>query len=217
MLSIIIELTFIQKVETMSPRSQEAFEAMRQTTRQKIEVAALSLFARKGLSVKVGEIAEMAGVSQGLMYSHYASKDALIGELFRQATTISGETILDFAGREQSAAEKIKAISVMMCRMFTDAPIGIDYFMFMVQVGMSGAPISDASFYSAERPNPAESLARIIAEGQAEGSVVPGDLMQLSMVYWAAIQGLCAYAITGMPISVEPQILNRILLKEDAI
>ena len=45
------------------PRSKEAFEAMRQTTRAKIETAALSLFARKGLAVKVGEIAEAAGVS----------------------------------------------------------------------------------------------------------------------------------------------------------
>ncbi|MCL2746939.1 MAG: TetR/AcrR family transcriptional regulator, partial [Coriobacteriia bacterium] len=48
---------------------------MRESTKQKIEAAALSLFARKGLSVKVSEIAEAAGVSQGLLYSHYPSKD----------------------------------------------------------------------------------------------------------------------------------------------
>ena len=187
---------------------------MRQTTRQKIEGAALSLFARRGLSVKVGEIAETAGVSQGLLYSHYPSKDALIAELLRQATTISGKAIRDLAGSELPAAEKIRAISTMMCQMFTDAPIGIDYFMFMVQVGMSGFQVPDVSYYSTEHPNPAGSLAQIIVQGQSEGAVVPGDPMQLSIVYWAAIQGLCAYAITGMPISAEPQILNRILLKE---
>jgi len=195
------------------PRSKEAFESMRQTTRQKIEGAALSLFARRGLSVKVGEIAQAAGVSQGLLYSHYPSKDALIAELLRQATTISGKTILEFAESEQSAAEKIKAISAMICQMFTHAPMGIDYFMFMAQVGMSGFAIPEEVSYGAERPNPAESLARMIAQGQAEGTAVPGDPMQLSTVYWAAIQGLCAYAITGMPIVVEPEALNRIVLR----
>jgi len=199
------------------PRSREVFEAMRQTTRQKIEVSALSLFARRGLSVKVGEIAEAAGVSQGLLYSHYASKDALIAELIRQATTISGKTVLDFAEGGDGAAEKIQGITDMMCRMFTEAPIGIDYFMFMAQVGMSGLKLPEASLYSPEAPNPAESLAQVIAQGQAEGTVVCGDPMQLSIVYWAAIQGLCAYAITGMPILPEPEILSRIVLKEGCI
>ncbi|MDR2597220.1 MAG: TetR family transcriptional regulator, partial [Treponema sp.] len=35
---------------------------MRETTRQKIEEAALSLFARKGLSVTIDEIAKRAGL-----------------------------------------------------------------------------------------------------------------------------------------------------------
>jgi TetR/AcrR family acrAB operon transcriptional repressor len=197
------------------PRTKETFEAMRQTTRQKIEAAALSLFARKGLAVKVEEITEASGVSQCLMYSHYPSKDALIAELVRQATTISSKTILDFSGNGGTASEKVKTISSMMCRMFFDVPIGIDYFMFMVQVGMSGFKMPEASWYSAELPNPVESLARVVAQGQAEGSVVDGDPLQLATVYWAVIQGLCCYSITGMPVTPDPQMLNRILLKEE--
>ena len=197
------------------PRTKEAFEAMRHTTRQKIEAAALSLFARKGLAVKVGEIAEASGVSQGLMYSHYPSKDALIAELVRQATTISSKTVKDFSDSGGAAAGKIKRISDMMCQMFSDAPMGIDYFMFMVQVGMSGFTVPEASLYTAEFPNPAESLARVIGQGQAEGSVVQGDPLRLSVVYWAVIHGLCCYAVAGMPVSPEPKMLNRILLRED--
>jgi AcrR family transcriptional regulator len=188
---------------------------MRQTTRQKIETAALALFARKGLAVKVGEITEASGVSQGLMYSHYPSKDALIAELVRQATSVSGKTILDFSESEGAAAGKVKTISSMMCRMFSDAPIGIDYFMFMVQVGISGFTVPEVSSYSAELPNPVESLARIIAQGQAEGSIVDGDPLQLAIIYWAVIQGLCCYSITGMAVAPDPHMLNRILLKEN--
>jgi len=188
---------------------------MRQITRQRIEASAISLFARKGLSVKVGEIAKASGISQGLMYSHYPSKDALIIELVRQAITISSEYVMSFAKKEGTAADKIKGITEMMCRMFSDAPIGIDYFMFMVQVGMSNQIPKDSLTFTDALPNPAEILAEIIMQGQIEGTVADGDPLQLSIIYWAAIQGLCGYAITGMPVSHEPKILNRILIKEN--
>ena len=198
------------------PRSKEVFEAMRDNTRRKIEAAALSLFARNGLSVKVGEIAEAAGVSQGLLYSHYWSKDALIAELIRQATNISGRTILEIAVSGGTAAMKIKRITDIMTAMFSGtSPIGIDYFMFMVQVGLSGFRIPEASQHSQEYPNPVESLARVIVQGQKERSIARGSQFGMSVVYWAAIQGLCCYAATGISVSTEPKTLNRILLKEE--
>ena len=198
------------------PRTKKAFEAMRETTRQKIETTALSLFSRNGLSVRVGEIAEAAGISQGLLYSHYQSKDALIIELIRQATDISGRSIMEIAGSAGTAAAKIKRITEMMCGMFTgDSPVGIDYFMFMVQVGLNGFWLPEASQIPQEYPNPVESLARVIVQGQRERSVARGNQFGMSVVYWAAIQGLCCYAATGMHVSPEPKTLNRILLKEE--
>jgi AcrR family transcriptional regulator len=198
------------------PRTKETFETMRETTRRKIEAAALSLFARNGLSVKVGEIAKAAGISQGLLYSHYWSKDALISELIRQATNISGRAIMEIAGSDDTAAAKIRRITNMMCGMLTgNSPEGIDYFMFMVQVGLNGFWLPEASKYSQECPSPLESLARVIVHGQAERSVTPGNQFKMSIVYWAAIQGLCCYAATGVPVSPEPKTLNRILLKEE--
>ena len=197
------------------PKKKEVFEAMRESTRQKIEAAALSLFARNGLSVKVGEIAKAAGVSQGLMYSYYWSKDALIKELIRQATNISGRVIKEIAGSDGTAVMKIKRITDMMCGMFTETtPVGIDYFMFMVQVGLNGFWLPEASQYSQEFPSPVESLARVITQGQKERSVAPGSQLGMSVVYWAAIQGLCCNAATGVPVSPEPKTLNRILLRE---
>jgi len=195
------------------PRTKEAFSAMRENTRQKIEASALSLFARKGLAVTVDEIARTAGLSKGLLYNHYPSKDALIAELIRQATTTSSQNLIIFTGTDGMAAEKIQKITSMMCHMFSDFPIAIDCFMFMIQVGMSG--FSKVQ-YTADLSNPIESLAHIIRQGQTEGSVVDGNPLQLSTIYWAAFQGLCCYAITGMPLSLAPQMLSRILLKESA-
>jgi AcrR family transcriptional regulator len=61
---------YLVKGQKEMPRTKEAFEAMRETTKGKIEASALSLFARKGLSVTIDEIAKTAGLSKGLIYNH---------------------------------------------------------------------------------------------------------------------------------------------------
>jgi len=198
------------------PRAKDAFDAMREQTRQKIETAALSLFARKGLSVTVGEIARAAGVSHGLMYSHYESKEALIEALTRQAVMLSAQSIKEVAQAEEAAAVKIRQITDVMCEMLTvkDHP-GTHTFMFMIQVGMSGFPMQEMT-YDVILPNPIESLAQIIAAGQAEGTVTKGDPIQLAMLFWATIQGLCCYVVSGMQAPICPETLAGILVKENS-
>jgi len=193
-------------------RTKEEIEDKKETARQKIKAAALSLFARKGLLVTIDEIAKTAALSEELLYSYYPSKEALIAELIQQAVLISGTSIKEIAGRDSSAAVKIKQITAMMCEMLSNSYIGIDYFMFMIQVSMSNYQIPDAERLDIQLP--IKSLTRIISEGQAEGSVVNGDPAQLAIVYCAAIQGLCCYVISGMPLSPVPEALSRILLKD---
>jgi AcrR family transcriptional regulator len=199
----------------MSPRTKEAFKVMRETSRNKIESAALTLFAKRGLSVKVEELAASAGISKGLLYSYYPSKEALIVTLIGKATAKSAQAVIMAAQAQTDARDTITAISGMMCEMFlSNEYMGVEYFMFMLQVGMSGFTVPDEAFYTEKLPNPAETLAGIIARGQTEGTVVDGDTMQLSLTYWATIQGLCCYAIWGMPVSPNPEMLNRLLLIE---
>jgi len=70
----------------MSPRTAQQNQAMRDESRAKIIAAALRLFSANGYertSIKL--IAEAAGVAQGLMYSHFASKEALLLAIFQQS------------------------------------------------------------------------------------------------------------------------------------
>jgi AcrR family transcriptional regulator len=193
-------------------RTKEEIEDEKEATRQKIKAAALSLFARKGLLVTIDEIARTAALSEELLYSYYPSKDVLITELVQQAVDISGASINEISNRDSSAAVKIKQITAMMCEMLSNSYIGIDYFMFMIQVSMSDFQMPDAGRSDIQLP--IKSLTQIISEGQAEGSVVKGDPAQLAIVYCAAIQGLCCYVISCMPLSPVPEILSRILLKD---
>lgn len=199
------------------PRTKESFESMRETTRLKIEAAALSLFARKGLSVTMNDVAKAAEISKGLIYNHYTSKEALITELVRQATTSSSYIIADIAKSAGTAAEKIRYITAMMCRMLSDSSMSIDYFMFMLQVRVSGYSIPETVWYSNDVRDPISTFAGILVQGQGEKTVVPGDPHRLSFVYWAAIQGLCSYAGAGVLPEQEPFIINRIVLREAEI
>jgi len=196
------------------PRSKEAFEAMRDATRQKIETATLSLVARKGISVTIEEIAKYAGVSKGLLYNHYSSKEALLAELAQQASMKLRQSMSEISEHPTPAIEKIKQVTTKMCDMLSSSDNrGADYFMFMAQVGMSGFPVQKLVYDTMTLPHSNEILAQMIATGQSEGSIVEGDPAQLAMTYWATIQGLCCHLVTGASLKVEPSMLLRILVK----
>lgn len=70
----------------MSPRTAEQNEQIRATTRQRLIGAALALFAEHGYQgTSVRMIAEAAGVAQGLLYSHFEGKQALLHAIFEES------------------------------------------------------------------------------------------------------------------------------------
>lgn len=81
----------------MTPRSDEQFEEIRQQSRQKIRETALELFSRQGYhSTSISQIAKAAGVSKGLLYNYFHSKDDLLQKLVEEEV-MEGEAALDMA------------------------------------------------------------------------------------------------------------------------
>lgn len=77
----------------MSPRSKSQFQELRDVSISKILDAALELFAIKGYdSTTIAGIAAKAGVSKGLMYNYFSSKDELLRALINQLN--QGESAL---------------------------------------------------------------------------------------------------------------------------
>jgi AcrR family transcriptional regulator len=63
----------------MSPRTKEQFIEIRQKSSENIEKIALELFAIKGYhATSISQIAEKAGISKGLLYNYYKSKEHLL-------------------------------------------------------------------------------------------------------------------------------------------
>lgn len=64
------------------PRTKGQFEAIRKESRQKILDAALEVFAKQGYhSATVDAIAKTAGISKGLIYNYFKSKEDVLQEL----------------------------------------------------------------------------------------------------------------------------------------
>jgi len=64
------------------PRTKEQFKKIRKKTKARILNSALELFAKKGYSTtSISEIAKLAGVSKGLAYNYFESKEKLMEEV----------------------------------------------------------------------------------------------------------------------------------------
>jgi AcrR family transcriptional regulator len=66
----------------MSPRTPKQFEEIREQRKLQIMQAALELFAREGYhSSSIARIARYAGISKGLLYNYFTSKEDLLDSI----------------------------------------------------------------------------------------------------------------------------------------
>lgn len=119
----------------MSPRTEEQNQHIREESSTRIIRAALEQFATYGYTqTSVKMIASAAGVSQGLLYNYFASKDDLLRAIFAQSMVDVRES---FALAEQGStpADKIARLirgSAAILRRNTD--------FWKLSVGVRGQP-----------------------------------------------------------------------------
>ena len=101
----------------MSPRSNEQFKQIRKESKAKILVAALELFAVDGYhNTSISKIAKHAGISKGLMYNYFKSKE----ELLTQVVTMSLDDAKEITANIFPQLEKMtpKEVIKMMIELF---------------------------------------------------------------------------------------------------
>ncbi len=80
----------------MSPRSREQFKELRDASRQKILESSLELFGTKGYkSTTISDIVKKAGISKGLIYHYFESKDDILKQLVEFFTEGGGEKVAE--------------------------------------------------------------------------------------------------------------------------
>ena len=90
--------------------SESAKHEARQNQRANILNAARTVFARKGSKATMAEVAIEAGVSQGLAYRYFPSKEAILTTLVKEASESGGgasERMKDISGSPGQRLERL--------------------------------------------------------------------------------------------------------------
>ena len=155
-------------------------QEQRERRREEILRAAMHLFVRKGYAgTKVGDIAEAVGMSTGLMFHYFESKEALYEELI--GLGVGGPMAMMGNRAEVDAIAFFEGAAASILAFLRE-----DRFMADMFVLMGNALMDDAI------PERAKELlagfdmntptAEMVRRGQREGTVRAGDPTALSIV-----------------------------------
>ena len=163
----------------MTHPSSPAWPGSADLTRQRLIRSALELFTTRGYhDTTTAQIAKKAGIAEGTIYRHFASKQQLVNELYRAgqrwATKIVHETVANpDAG---TIRQQLTAVAVGLVD-------GAAHETAIVKIGLLeslGAVLDDESRKIEREFRTA--LERIIAEGKAQGTVRAG-----AVEVWAGV------------------------------
>ena len=189
------------------PRTEAANQRIREQQRARILTAATQVFASRGPAATMADVASAAGVSQGLAYRYFASKDELFHALVEQALA-SGDGAPPLEG---PPAERLRALLTAIVAARRDHP---EFFQLLAHVARDPEIPPDLLRRMRDRRRAFENLLRdAIVEGQATGEVAPDDPDQPVTAVVALVQGLTVEAGQGLGARAlpDPEIVLRLL------
>jgi AcrR family transcriptional regulator len=201
------------------PRNKEANQKVKDDRREKILSSALSLFATKGLAAtKICDIAEKTGMSQGLVYHYYKSKEEIFTWLIGSAMQKMNEAALNLEKLPVSAKEKIILAVDGLLKGFETNANTTSYYFLITQTALADAyPEEAKEIIRMQNDVKYEVMIRIFTEGQKDGTVKRHDPKEMATLFFSSINGLALNkAIYGnrfhMP---DKHILLDMLLREN--
>lgn len=172
------------------PRTKAQFEEMRQATKDKIQDAASYLFAQKGISgTNVQEIADRAGISIGLLYRHYKTKEELFNDLVDSASTDLAK-ITKLLVSNDDPKDIITGLTTEILEDYKKNIEFNDYMIFLTQALISGLESNALTALVEQDKKLIDALEKLIERGQEKGVFHAGNPRELAFSYMSAIQGL---------------------------
>lgn len=166
--------------------------------RNQILMTALDLFVQKGFAAtKITDIAQAAGMSMGLMFHYFESKEHLYEELVQRGLSKPQSVMSTDQNDPLAFFENVAE------RIFDQAKrdlVVAKMFVLMSQAANNDF-LSEETRNHLKRDNIHRS-AEVIRAGQQAGTIREGDSVALSVAFWAAIQGICQTVAmdSGLPI-----------------
>lgn len=92
------------------PRTPEENERIRQMSREKILMAAMELFMKRGYhATSIDDVAKHAGISKGLLYNYYKGKEELLATMV-EARVGEVAQVMEAAASKETPTEQLKHI-----------------------------------------------------------------------------------------------------------
>lgn len=196
----------------MCPRSEEANAQVKDDRRRQILLSALQVFVRKGFSAtKMSDIATDAGISYGLLYHYFQSKNQIYAELVNSAVQASTHGIEQAQSAGTEPVEAIRSLVTSAFRAVDEQQFaGYSFVLWLGAMTSHGYALPDAPYRDRFR-RPLDQLVGVIEEGQRRGQIAQGDPRELAVTLLSALLGLASLKVGGalrtMP---DPDVLMRL-------
>ena len=162
-------------------------EEQKEKRRREILIAGLDLFIRKGYTAtKISDIAEYVGMSVGLLFHYFKSKEMLYDELIKYG--ISGP-MGTMAPTDKEPLAFFEDAAKQIFQYIQTQPFTAKMFVLMGQ-----------AFYNEAAPQSVKDRLRgfdiytptilLIQKGQTNGTIRDGNPYALAIAFWCAIQGI---------------------------
>ena len=169
------------------PRSDVANERVREAQRARILEGARAAFARRGLTTTMAEVAAAAGVSQGLAYRYFASKDELVRALVAEAMRAAP----DSDPRVESPGTPIQRLEALIAPIVEARRTHRELLQLVHHVAADPETPQDLQMRLRQRGIAfARRLQQLIVEAQEAGDVAPDDPDELVTAVIACLDGL---------------------------
>ncbi len=197
----------------MSPRGKKLNEQMRADASARITRAALEVFSEYGYhGATMEQIMRASGLSKGLVYHYFPSKEKVFFHLVDTALNISRNTWEDAFNSPGTAWEKIEKLSENVVKIaFTDE--SSLYSLIMVQAMTQGKGIPGLMEHIFQSMDYYSKLPALIVEAQNSGEAAQGDPQLLFLAFVALVQGFVLFLLNDeeMKKKITPQVLTSVL------
>ncbi|GGD62107.1 TetR/AcrR family transcriptional regulator [Paenibacillus nasutitermitis] len=196
------------------PRKEEENKRIREAQRISILEAAKDIFARKGWSTTILDIASAASVSPGLIYHYFANKEAIFCELLGQTIQSDLDIFQQLMQSGDTAAQRLEVLISSMLKFRQDQ---IKRFGITVQAAKETSSsgneleIMQRIFKNLKSDDSKakdlqelmmkrmqtihEIVLQLIVEGQKNGEFAPDPPHKLALMIFQSIQGLTTLAL----------------------
>ena len=148
----------------------------RPSQEDKLLAAALACFAELGYdATRVRHIAARAGVTDGALYRHYPSKEAIAQALYRRHLNAYSAHLRAVAASGGSTERRLREVIRVSLASYRAAPDALSFVLLWTPTFMRGLPV--------ELDYPLDVIEGLIREGQQEGTVRDGQPNLLAAIF----------------------------------